>query len=375
MAESVFLAVLQIAIAIGVPVLTLWLEPKSKVIRFLSPVVICYVVGMLFGNQPWVHFSNQVSLITSDVTVAMAIPLLLFSVDIIAWMRLAKNTVLSFFLCMVSVMVVGAIAHFIFGPKLDESAEIAGMLAGVYTGGTPNMAAVATALNVKSETFILLNAADMVASFGYLLFILTVAGRLLSKLVPPTPRDDQSEEKDDGLHSGIPAMKVIMYSLLLTGAIVGVAVAMASLFSESVAQAVAILVITSLAIVASTLRRVRALKGTHEMGQFLLLVFCVAMGFTTNFGELFSSTMTTFLFVLFVLFGSVLLHFSLAVAMRIDRDTIIITSTAAIFGPHMVGPVALSLKNKQILFSGLASGLVGYAVGNYLGVALAWILG
>ncbi|MBW2699671.1 MAG: hypothetical protein JRF33_02540, partial [Deltaproteobacteria bacterium] len=45
-----------------------------------------------------------------------------------------------------------------------------------------------------------------------------------------------------------------------------------------------------------------------------------------------------------------------------------------IFGPHMVGPVAVALKNKEILFSGLASGLVGYAVGNYLGLALAWLL-
>ncbi len=370
--ESIILAIVQITLAITVPILTLWLEPKSRIVRFLSPVVISYVVGMLFGNQPWIRFSNQVSLVMSDVTVAMAIPLLLFSVDIFAWMKLARNTVLSFFLCMVSVMVVGAIAHYIFGSRLEQSADIAGMLAGVYTGGTPNMAAVATALNVKSETFILLNAADMVASFGYLIFILTIASRLLSRFAPVTPRD--METGDDDLASGLPSLKVIGYSLLLTGAIVGLAVAVASLCSDSVAQAVAILVITSLAILASMLRQVRSLKGTHQMGQFLLLVFCVAMGFTTNFGELFSSTMTTFLFVLVVLFGSVLVHFVLAITFRIDRDTIIITSTAAIFGPHMVGPVALSLKNRQILFSGLASGLVGYAVGNYLGVALAWML-
>jgi uncharacterized membrane protein len=59
---------------------------------------------------------------------------------------------------------------------------------------------------------------------------------------------------------------------------------------------------------------------------------------------------------------------------RIDRDTTIITSTATIFSPPFVPPVALALKNKEIMVSGITSGLVGYAVANYAGVALAWLL-
>ena len=99
------------------------------------------------------------------------------------------------------------------------------------------------------------------------------------------------------------------------------------------------------------------------------------MGFTTDFSKLFGSTFITVVFVAIVLFGAVFVHFVLAIFFQIDRDTIIITSAAAIFGPHMVGPVALAIKNRRVIFSGLASGLVGYAVGNYLGIALAWMLG
>ena len=110
------------------------------------------------------------------------------------------------------------------------------------------------------------------------------------------------------------------------------------------------------------------------MGQYLLLVFCVAMGFTTDFGELFASPSSIFGFTAVVLGGAVLLHFLLAIAFRIDRDTIIITSAAAVFGPHMVGPVAVAIKNREVVFSGIASGLVGYAAGNYLGMSLAWLL-
>jgi len=375
-AVNVMLASIQIALALLVPLITLWLEPRSRIVRFLSPVVVCYAVGMLFGNQPWLHFSTGVSLTACNVTVAMAIPLLLFSVDIIAWVKLARNTVLSFVFCMISVMLVGALAHLLFGRQLPESNKIAGMLVGVYTGGTPNMAAIGTALKVKPETFILLNAADMLASFAYLFFILTLAGRLLRHLVPATPRTGDSEEQDGPRASvRMPPAGVIFPSLFLTALIVAAAAGIGWLCAESVREAVAILVITSLSVGASMHPKVRAMRGTHDMGQFLLLVFCVAMGFTTDFSQLFGSTMTTVLFVAVVLFGAVILHFTLAIIFKIDRDTIIITSAAAIFGPHMVGPVALAIKNRQVIFSGLASGLVGYAVGNYLGIALAWMLG
>jgi uncharacterized membrane protein len=33
------------------------------------------------------------------------------------------------------------------------------------------------------------------------------------------------------------------------------------------------------------------------------------------------------------------------------------------------------MKNKKVLISGIVVGLVGYAIGTYLGAFLAWILG
>ena len=72
-------ATAEVLLSVLVPVAVLWLERRSRVVRFLSPVVVCYGVGILFGNQPLVEFSNPVALTTCNVTVALAIPLLLFS--------------------------------------------------------------------------------------------------------------------------------------------------------------------------------------------------------------------------------------------------------------------------------------------------------
>jgi len=376
---NVLLASLQIAASLLVPVGILWAEPRSRVVRAVSPVILCYGVGMLFGNQPWVDFADPVSLNLCTATVALAIPLLLYAVDLRAWLRLARGTVISYVLCMLAVMVSGAVAHLLWAGDLADSEKLAGMLVGVYTGGTPNMAAIGTGLGVPSETFILLNAADIFVSFAYLAFILALAPRLLTRLVPPTPRlADDARDGDDpaaARTASLPPLRDAAAALALTVVLVALGGSLFLVAPESSRDALVILAITTLGVLASFHPRVRALRGTQDMGQYLLLVFCVAMGFTTDFGKLFGSDSGVFLFTGVVLGGAVLVHFVLAVLCRIDRDTIIITSAAAIFGPHMVGPVAMNLKNRDVIFSGLASGLVGYAVGNYLGMTLAWLLG
>jgi uncharacterized membrane protein len=69
--------------------------------------------------------------------------------------------------------------------------------------------------------------------------------------------------------------------------------------------------------------------------------------------------------------GSIVLHFLFAWIFRVDADTTLITSVAGIFGPAFIGPVASVLKNKDIVVSGLTTGLVGYAIANYLGLGMA----
>jgi uncharacterized membrane protein len=75
-----------------------------------------------------------------------------------------------------------------------------------------------------------------------------------------------------------------------------------------------------------------------------------------------------------VIFTSLALHVALCRLTDIDRDTTVITSTAALFGPAFIGPVSVRLGNRGVFVSGLMSGLVGYAVGNYLGLFVAWTL-
>jgi len=371
---------LQIALAIAVPFVTVWLEPRFKAIRIISPVVICYLTGMLLGNLPFMQLSDGVSLGMANVTVALAIPLLLFSVDVVAWLRLARSTIIGFCIAIVAAMTATIAVHMGMGSGVIDSPKIAGMLSGVYIGGTPNMAAIATAVDARPETFILLNAADMVVSFGYLLFMLMVAPRVLRFVLPAfrfengsSPDEPAADEKPRRT-AEVPPLKDGALAMVLAVVMVLAGVGIGRFAPELNRDTVIILAITTFAVGASLVARVRGLQGSQDMGQFLLLIFCVAMGFTTDFVELFTGSPMIILYATMVVLLIIVLHIILSALFRIDRDTAIITSAAGVFGPHMIGPVAMVLGNREIVFSGIASGLVGLALGNYLGLSVVWML-
>jgi len=130
--------------------------------------------------------------------------------------------------------------------------------------------------------------------------------------------------------------------------------------------------ITTLGILASLSRRVRALRGTYEVGEYVLLIFCVAMGSLADLRLLSGGSMTLFLYVWLVMGLAIVIHSALSALLRIDVDSMLICSTATIYGPAQIGPVAAALKNRVLVGPGLTLALGGFALGNYLGLLTAW---
>ena len=86
------------------------------------------------------------------------------------------------------------------------------------------------------------------------------------------------------------------------------------------------------------------------------------------------NVLSLILFITWVYFGSPAMHLVLAKIFRIDSDNFLITATAFIFSPPFVPLVAGALKNKDVIVTGITGGIIGYILGNYFGVALAYFL-
>ena len=74
------------------------------------------------------------------------------------------------------------------------------------------------------------------------------------------------------------------------------------------------------------------------------------------------------------LLGTLLLHLLLCKLARVDGDTFVITSVAAVCSPPFVPLFAKALGNRAMLLSGMTTGIIGYALGNFLGISLALML-
>jgi uncharacterized membrane protein len=366
------------ALALLVPFLIIKLEKKVKPIQWLSPIVCCYALGILLGNMLGPMWDHALARTLSEVSVMLSLPLLLISVDLLGWFKLAKTTILSFVLLIVCVMLVSYLVGTFYKDHDPEVWKMAGMLVGVYVGGTANLTAIGKILGVREDVFVMLNAVDLVFGGMYLLFIMSAGVKILTRILPAFNHEGLDEGEMDLVHwRELNLNKKTLHSILLlvlSGVIVGLSVLVSRLLTGEEVPSIIILGLTTLALIFSFNKKIRHFEGSQEWGQYFLMVFCLAVGSLANISQLVSGSSWYFLFTGLIMFGSILLHFLCCFFLKIDRDTAIITSMAGIFGPAFVAPMSQVLKNKTILVSGVTTGLMGIAVGNFVGVAVAYLI-
>jgi uncharacterized membrane protein len=368
---------LQALILLGIPFLSRRLARRGLLPDWLSPVVFCYAIGILLKNTGLFPLNDQWSTAATEVGILFAIPLLLYATDLKRWLSHAGSSLLSFGLCVLSGMVATVAAAYWFLNDLPDTWRLAGMLAGIYTGGTPNMQAIGLALKAPQETIILVNAADVLLGGVYLLLLTSVVPKWLKAVLPGFQNDSAAAAVDETEADPYHAFNYghAIRAIGLTILVIGSALGLTWLAYGQLDQlAFLILMLTSLSLAVSFIPTVRNWENTFETGEYFLLIFCVALGMLADFQSILDKGLGIVQFTAVALLGTILLHLLLARLFRIDRDTFLFTSVAAIYGPPFIGQIASITGNRQLILSGIAMGLLGYAIGNYLGIGLAYLL-
>jgi uncharacterized membrane protein len=406
------------------PTLIIYLTKKSKFLNRLGAVVLAYITGLIIGNigilpaaspefkellgkriqlpsaefkellsasqvSPMDYTVNQISNLQDtlmSVIILIAIPLLLFSLDIRKWLKLAKGALLSLTLAMISLLFVVFLGYYFFGHSIAESNKVAGMLVGVYTGGTANLAAIGTALQVSPETFLLTHTSDLIVGSIALIFLMTIAQRVFHVFLPKFQMVYKAEnklqlnEETEDFENFDPLFKRktipdLLKSFGVSAIIVAVGGGLSLLFPKPTNTTVAILSITTLGLAASMIKSVNQLRNSFQFGMYLIIIFSLVVSSMANLHNMFKpESSQLFSYVAFVVFGSITVHVALASLFKLDADTTIISITALTYSPPFVPTVAGALKNKDVIISGLTIGILGYAFGTYLGIIVGTIL-
>ena len=335
-------------------------------------------------------FVNQIASVQDlipTIVVPLAFPLLLFSLNIKRWLKYAKKGFISVALALVAGLVMVTAGFFIWKDSIPDSWKLAGMFEGIYTGGTPNFVAIKMALNVDPNLFVIVSTYDIVIGAGLVLFFITIAPRIFRFILPKFSEEKgisleasviakETETLDD--YSGmlnkktlLPLLKALGISVIIFALAGGLSLAF-PMFPQMV---VVILSITTLAILASLIKPLNRIEKTFQLGMYLILIFSLTVASMADLKTMFGIGMLNLiLFISWCYFGSLILHLILAKIFRIDADNFLITATAFIFSPPFVPLVANALKNKDVIVTGITGGIIGYILGNYFGVALAYFL-
>ncbi|MDD3892065.1 MAG: DUF819 family protein [Bacteroidales bacterium] len=365
------------------PLLILHLCHRFKFINKLGAVFIAYLLGLIVGNIGILpEGSANVQDLITMITIPLAIPLLLFSANIKEWSKLAKSTFLSLFIGILSVTIIVTIGFFLFrGKGMPEAWKISGMLVGVYTGGTPNLAALKIMLNIDADTYVLTHTYDMAISVAYLAFLMTIGQKVFRLFLKPFPikKDNENDRDFDGKdpYQGRLTRKKfipVLWAGLVSAIIFAIGGGLSLLVSESQQMVVVILTITTLSIVASLIPKINRIDKTFEAGMYLILIFSLVVASMADISRFAGLTPGLFGYITFAVFGSLILHVLLSKVFKIDADTTMITSTALVCSPPFVPVIAAAIGNKKVIVSGLTIGIIGYAVGNYLGYIIAELL-
>ncbi len=144
-------------------------------------------------------------------------------------------------------------------------------------------------------------------------------------------------------------------------------------------QATAVIItITTLGIISSFIPWIRKLENSFQLGMYLVLIFCFTMGTMTDMSIIINLDYSLAGYIIFVLMGSMILQLILCRVFKVDTDTYLITSSAAIMSVPFIPVIAGALKNRELLLPGFAAAILGYAAGNYIGIFVAnvshWIV-
>jgi uncharacterized membrane protein len=284
--------------------------------------------------------------------VPLFIVLMLLDINIRQAMRVAWRGAAVMVLGAFGIVVGAVISFFMFRSGLPEGTWMGyGALAGSWIGGTGNLAAVADSLNTPGEMVGMVVLVDNLVYVFYFPLILSCK-RWATQFnrftrVPPeaeahfTNAAQQVEKKSHDVHFR-DALTLLGWGFVALAAATGLSFVFPEVPPVFTQRTWAILLVTTIGIGLSA-TKLKDVPGTEPLSMTFI---CIAVH------------------LLFIVAGARLF--------RIDVSMAAVSSVAAVGGAASA-PVAAGFHREELVPVSIMLALIGYALGNYLGVATAYL--
>ncbi|MBQ3832147.1 MAG: DUF819 family protein, partial [Bacteroidales bacterium] len=150
--------IIAIAIYLLFPIIIVSAFHKWKILQKIGTVILAYAVGIIMSLTGFVTFEpgtadaatfESIQKLIMNISVPLAIPLMLFNCDFKLWTRALPKTILALVGGIIAITVAVISGFFIFrNTGVNDITNVSAMMTGIYTGGTMNFNALGAALGV-----------------------------------------------------------------------------------------------------------------------------------------------------------------------------------------------------------------------------------
>ncbi len=373
-----------LAIFLGLILLSVWLDSTYAWARKISPVLMIISFAGFVSNIGLITDSSPFYEELAGFTVPFAVCLILFTVNLKDLRRFGVTLLAAFGVACIGTIIGVVTAGLLLNSELvkvlgTESWKLAGPFVGTYTGGSLNFFAMWDGLEIgHPDLFAAANAVDNLTIFPlFAVWILVPAW--LGKFFPSSPFwgaiDGNAESAD--IEATKPELRILDV-VALTFAAVTVMVLSDLIKTHLIAPVVpsfpTILIVTTLALILAQFRFMGRLQGAFELGNLAFFLFFCAVGAMINVKMAIVLSPILFAYVMIMIVVHMVSIYGLGRLLRLDIRVLTIASCAAKSGPPTVVALANVHGWKNLVLPGMAMGLLGYAVGNYLGFAAAYAM-
>jgi uncharacterized membrane protein len=370
------------AVILMVPVIFLWLERKSgwKIFNYLPAIIWIFLTPVFLSNFGVIPRQSPVYDTFKTFAVPLFIVLMLLDINIKEAMKVAWRGAVVLVIGSVGVVVGAVVSFVIFRSGLPADAWSGfGALAGSWIGGTGNLAAVAESLDTPPEQLGLVVIVDNFVYLAYFPLILVCkrwakpfnrwTGVSQAQLDHFSETMQQVERKTHEVHFR-DILTLLGWAFVAMLAANWLASLVPPLPPVLTQKTWALLLVTSfgIALSATPLQKV---PGTEPLAMAFVYIYMTMIGASADLRQLsggqfflFAGFLTITVHLLFVLVG--------AKIMKLDISMAAVASVAAVGGAASA-PVAAGYHREELVPISIMLALIGYALGNYLGVATAYL--
>ncbi len=340
------------------------LEERYTLFRSLGSALVGILLAMVLSNVGLIPGESPTYELLMGPVVSVGIALILFSVDVRTVFSAGPKMLVAFAIGAVATAVGAIVGAFVWASAVGpETWKLAGQFTGTYTGGGLNFAALGQALNTSSDLFTAATAADVIVTAFWmaaclsapLLFVRNSLGVTAAdltevrttepdKIEPSTVNRPMDPNVAGGTEATTAETQTLERALYGSGRPLGLsdvsalvvlamgAVVLAGWLGRLLPALPEVLWLTTLSLALAQVRGVRMTAGAAMLGNYLILLFLASNGARS------------------------------------------IASQANVGGAASAMAMASARGYADKLLPGVAVGLLGYAVGNYSGFAVAKLL-